>query len=116
MNISKDDSLIAAIEGDYSGMSHADLVLTCNMLLRGRDTWRKEAETAQARLKSHGCSLAGPGRGDCEHFVGLPAILDKTTTDVYGKPNEWCWHCWWSYRTHKAEAEAKAARGARRNE
>lgn len=43
-----------------------------------------------------GCSLAGPGRGDCEHFVGLPEKFDETTTDVYGKPNDWCWLCWLS--------------------
>jgi hypothetical protein len=41
-----------------------------------------------------GCLLSGPGRGDCDHFVGLPPVLDATTTDVYGRPYGWCWLCW----------------------
>ena len=41
-----------------------------------------------------GCLFAGPGRGDCHNFLGLPEVLDETTTDVYGKPTEWCWSCW----------------------
>lgn len=49
-------SLIAAIEGNRAGMSHSDLVLTCNMLERGRAAWRKECEEAQRenqRLREH---------------------------------------------------------------
>lgn len=42
-----DDSLVAAIEGDFKGMRHSDLVLTCEMLTRGREAWRKECEQAQ---------------------------------------------------------------------
>lgn len=38
------DSLVAAIDGNLSGMAKADLVLTCEMLERGRAQWRKEAE------------------------------------------------------------------------
>jgi hypothetical protein len=49
------------------------------------------------------CKYAGPGRGDCEHFVGLPSGLNESTTDVYGKPNDWCWFCWLSYRLVKAQ-------------
>jgi hypothetical protein len=98
------DSLIAAIEGNFAGMSHSDLVLTCEMLTRGREQWRKEAEELKAKLESPGCLYADPGRGDCEHFVGLPGLVIRgqhdgpPTEDVYGKPNGWCWHCWWSYK------------------
>lgn len=103
--VSKVDSLVAAIEGDYSKMSHADLVLTCNMLHRGRAIWQKEAEELKERLNYHGCLFAGPGRGDCEHFIGLPGeLIDGHHDDTYGKPNGWCWYCWWSYRTAKAES------------
>ena len=52
-----------------------------------------------------GCFLSGPGRGDCEHFVGLPGKSipgqhdgPDDTVDHYGKPNGWCWSCWKSYR------------------
>lgn len=47
------------------------------------------------------CTLAGPGRGDCEHAVGLPGISipgqhdgEDDTKDCYGKPNGWCASCW----------------------
>lgn len=97
-------SLVAAIEGNYAGMSHADLVLTCEMLERGRTVWRKEAEALAETLARGSCSLAAPGRGDCEHFVGLPGpLVGGHNTDDRGKPNGWCWNCWWAYRTHKAE-------------
>jgi hypothetical protein len=45
------DSLVAAIEGDFNGMSHADLVLSCQMLTRGRAEWKKECEQAQKELE-----------------------------------------------------------------
>lgn len=38
------DSLVAAIEGNYAGMAHSDLVMTCQMLERGRAAWRADAE------------------------------------------------------------------------
>jgi hypothetical protein len=51
------------------------------------------------------CLYAGPGRGDCEHFVGLPGKSipgqhdgDDDTVDVYGRPNGWCWSCWKGYQ------------------
>jgi len=43
---------------------------------------------------SRGCLLAGPGRGDCEHYVGLPEVEDQAHTDEYGRPNGWCEICW----------------------
>lgn len=43
-------SLVAALEGNLNGMAHSDLVLTCQMLERGRATWRKEAEDLKATL------------------------------------------------------------------
>jgi len=107
------NSLVAAIDGNYEGMSHADLVLTCKMLLNGRQAWKEEAEELRHRLESSGCLYATYGRGDCEHYVGLPGYKaygqhdGPPTEDVYGKPNGWCWHCWWSYRTNKAESQLK---------
>jgi hypothetical protein len=107
------NSLVAAIEGNYSGMTKSDLVLTCKMLINGREAWRKECEELKARLEQPGCLLAESGRGDCEHFIGFPGLIVKgqhdgpPTQDVYGKPNGWCWFCWWSYRTHKAEEIAR---------
>ncbi len=50
-DITKEDSLIAAIEGSYEGMSHSDLVLTCKMLARGRAHWQSEAEQLRAQLQ-----------------------------------------------------------------
>jgi hypothetical protein len=46
----KEESLIAAIDGNLNGMSHSDLVLTCQMLERGRAAWRKESEQLRQTL------------------------------------------------------------------
>lgn len=52
-----------------------------------------------------GCAIAGPGRGDCAHFIGLPGVSipgrhdgPDDTLDCYGKPNGWCWVCWLSHK------------------
>ena len=55
-------------------------------------------EVDDPRSYKTGCKLSGPGRGDCEHFVGLPDVLDETTTDEYGIPHGWCDYCWQSHR------------------
>lgn len=47
------------------------------------------------------CLYSGPGRGDCLHFIGLPDVLDKSTTDIYGKPNGWCAGCWRVYENEQ---------------
>lgn len=57
-----------------------------------------------------GCLLSGPGRGDCEHFVQMPDVLDETTTDVYGKPNGWCWWCWKQAQLTEVKAENEKLR------
>ena len=62
---------------------------------------RREVRRLQHLQHEGTCRYAGPGRGDCENFVGLPGHsipgqhdgLDDTV-DHYGKPNGWCWHCW----------------------
>jgi hypothetical protein len=54
------------------------------------------------------CLLSGPGRGDCEHFVGWPDIEDESTTDVWGVPFGWCIVCYW--RHHALAAQATVAR------
>ena len=52
--------------------------------------------------KTYGCLLAGPGRGDCSHFVGMPGMLNyPDTIDVYGRPNGWCQVCWDSEKIRK---------------
>lgn len=47
----QEKSLLAAIEGDYNGMSKTDLVHTCKMLERGRAQWRQEAEEFAIALR-----------------------------------------------------------------
>ena len=42
--------MLAAIDGNLNGMAHGDLVLTCQMLERGRARWRHEAEELMATL------------------------------------------------------------------
>lgn len=77
MSEQQDKSLIAAIEGDFSGMAHSDLVLTCKMLTNGRAQWRQEAEglrTALQRLK---------GETDALFTLATDAIIH----DSEG------WHC-----------------------
>jgi hypothetical protein len=61
--------------------------------------------------RNGGCTLAGPGRGDCAHFIGLPgeSIPNQhdgadDTLDVYGKPNGWCWSCWKDQKIARAES------------
>lgn len=54
------------------------------------------------------CTLAGPGRGDCEHFVGLPAELNSTTTDEYGRPHGWCFYCWLAHQYQQREHQVTA--------
>jgi len=66
-----------------------------------------------AELEAGGkCTYAKPGRGDCEHAVGLPgkAIHGKhdgpdDTVDCYGKPNGWCWHCWLMHQKNQLETQ-----------
>lgn len=63
----------------------------------------------QEPIESGGsCEYAGSGRGDCDHWIGLPGDSipnqhdgDDDTVDHYGKPNGWCWQCW---KTHTIEA------------
>lgn len=68
-------------------------------------------------LNGGGCTLSGPGRGDCEHEIGLPGKSipgqhdgEDDTVDVYGKPNEWCWSCWKSYRISMLEQKIERIR------
>ena len=75
----------------------------------------ERAEAALADLQNGGGCHAGKGRGDCEHFVGLPGKSipgqhdgPDDTVDEYGKPNGWCWQCWKSHQL--ADCRAKLAR------
>jgi len=65
-------------------------------------------------LGKSGCTMVGPGRGDCEHFVGLPGISNPgqhdgpdDTVDEYGKPYGWCWSCWKSHIIAQLRTENK---------
>lgn len=66
---------------------------------------KSEHADLMRRLDGGGCTLAGSGRGDCEHYVGLPGISipgqhdgPDDTVDAWGKPNGWCWSCWKSFQ------------------
>lgn len=79
------------------------------------DYWRPYPAIPGSKIESpdvrsdRGCQLAGPGRGDCEHFVGYPSPIHcpgqhdgpDDTVDVYGKPNGWCWSCWKDHRYYE---------------
>lgn len=54
--------------------------------------------------KTSGCLLAGPGRGDCAHFLGLPKTEEHPKdVDEYLKPHGWCWSCWKSEKISRLE-------------
>jgi len=77
----------------------------CKRIAEERDQLKAEVE----RLKGADfCQLTKPGRGDCEHFIGLPGISisgqhdgPDDTKDCYDKPNGWCWACWRSYENSR---------------
>lgn len=84
---------------------------SCDALLVPSDVPDKTQTKCEDR-DSGGCTLAAPGRGDCEHAVGLPGISipdqhdgPDDTEDCYGKPNGWCWSCWKSHQIEKLRAE-----------
>ena len=54
---------------------------------RGAQANQSANKIAQLQLQ-RGCLLAGPGRGDCEHFIG-----QNDNTDEYGVPVGWCIVC-----------------------
>ena len=57
----------------------------------------KLGRTVETMQATHGCLLAGPGRGDCWHALGLPGVMKHPDTiDHYGRPNGWCQVCWQS--------------------
>lgn len=56
------------------------------------------------------CTLSGPMRGDCEHFIGIPEALDETTTDEYGRPHGWCFYCWMNHKQRLLERELESLR------
>lgn len=91
------------------------------------ETLRTQLHTLEAQLRSAQekleaadqgtCLLAGPGRGDCEHAVGLqghriPNQHDgpDDTVDAYGKPNGWCWMCWRGKKIEMLERSILRAR------
>ena len=45
------------------------------------------------------CRHARAWRGDCEHYTGVPKVLNETTTDEYGIPHGWCDYCWLKHQS-----------------
>lgn len=119
-------------EEDYPRPAHPDhcVCSTCHHVnvcrgafVRGYRALRTERDAAREEMAVRmaegqrpdrvGCTLAGPGRGDCAHAVGLPGRSipgqhdgPDDTVDVYGKPNGWCWSCWKDHRIARLEAGA----------
>jgi len=56
------------------------------------------------------CRYSGPGRGDCEHFVGIPAEMNQETCDEYGIPHGWCDWCWRTYEYATLQSRAAEER------
>jgi len=56
------------------------------------------------------CRLSGPGRGDCEHFIGLPDKIDDSATDEYGIPFGWCEWCWLVFKFEELNKVYKNAK------
>ncbi len=75
---------------------------------------RQAWDSLNPKLEIRGCLLAvrgtGPGRGDCDHFVGLPAVEDETTTDEYGRPHGWCQICWQGEQIRRLQSERRELR------
>jgi len=74
--------------------------------------WEDKIAPLMKSVDGPGCTLAGSGRGDCEHAVGLPGESipgqhdgDDDTVDVYGKPNGWCWSCWKDHQIRELQKE-----------
>ena len=73
-----------------------------NMATINAGVAEKDAEIEQLKA-ARGCLLSGPGRGDCEHFVG-----PTTETDEYGVPVGWCIVCWHHAEIERLRAEREA--------
>ena len=106
---------LVLIEGDKGRVygRTGDYTLTPELAVRCQEHGIKifdDDDVLRDKLQGGGCTLSGPGRGDCEHAVGLPGESipgqhdgDDDTVDVYGKPNGWCWSCWKSYQIKEFE-------------
>jgi len=105
------NAAMLAVEDDVIMLAAANeieqLRLRCNA---SKELGAQEPNTVPVYLHpprklDSGCQLAGPGRGDCEHAIGLPGIPitgqhdgEDTTVDANGKPNGWCWYCWQAHQ------------------
>ena len=78
------------------GLSEDEETMTtwfANALMKGYDVARGEQDRKD-NTRSW-CQYAGPGRGDCEHFIGVPSSLEyPANVDEYGIPHGWCVACW----------------------
>lgn len=101
------EALLGMLEGD---LNHNRVAEVKRMLRVGIDSIRRIRPDAPGSLVGtlssqdesiRGCLLSKKGRGDCEHFIGLPgkSIPGKhdgpdDTFDEYDRPNGWCEVCW----------------------
>lgn len=89
------EGILDLLSGDlsYDRIAHVKQVLKggldCQRFIR------------QDGVDARGCLFSGTGRGDCEHYVGLPGKSipgahdgKDDTIDEYGRPNGWCEVCW----------------------
>ena len=112
--MSQSDAVVAAVEGWFDNPSsrvkeQAEYLLAPCIGKVKPETYGVMVQSLVAALAPFGsdtfCTLAKPGRGDCEHYIGLPSVLDETTTDEYGRPRGWCAYCWQSYRLTQTEQQ-----------
>lgn len=73
----------------------------------GKEGLQKEANDNRSpdeKKRDVCCTLAGSGRGDCEHFVGFPEKFEyPETVDEWGRPHGWCFYCWQSQKLSRAK-------------
>lgn len=82
MNTDQEKSLLSAIEGSYERMSHSDLVMTCNMLSRGRTAWQREYESQKLKSEKLWNILVMLKR-DLDSHVTNPNKLELTKQSWY---------------------------------
>lgn len=100
------EDLLGMLSGD---LNHDRVAEVKQKLRDGLDCQRF---IRQDGANARGCLFSGTGRGDCEHFVGLPGkSIPSThdgpddTVDEYGRPNGWCEVCWLSQQLKYAHDE-----------
>lgn len=105
------DAEIAALKAKLESAEEYAYKLNCRIARANGDEVMDEKKAMEPiyatndkwRTQGGKCIYSGPGRGDCEHFLGLPSP-ERQTTDEYGKPHDWCWPCWKMHLLNDARA------------